>query len=125
MHDLCFFVMHAVLQAMDKKKSNTGTVGSSSSSSSSKEAGEAAGNTGGRTRRSSTAIDDATLAAESSAVQLNAELLPHFLIEVRGSQWHACVVRHILHLAELPTGDALCGSATLCWLASVHDQCAE
>jgi hypothetical protein len=65
---------------MDKKKSSIGAVGSSSG----KDAAEAAGITAGRTRRSSTALDDSTLAAESSTVQLSPELLPHFLIEVRG-----------------------------------------
>jgi hypothetical protein len=77
--------VHDVLQAIDKKKSGTGAVGSSSG----KEAAEAAGSTAGRTRRSSNACDASAIAAESSTVQLNAELLPHFLAEVR-AMLHCC-----------------------------------
>jgi hypothetical protein len=88
--------VHSSVQAIDKKKSGTGSVGSSSG----KETAEAAGSTAGRTRRSSNACDDSAIAAESSTVQLNAELLPHFLVEVRALQ-HWCNCKLAGAVAEL------------------------
>lgn len=65
------------LSVQDKKKSSSGgAVGSSSGNQ-----GADAGSAGCKTRRLSTACDDASV-ADGSISQLNLELLPHFLIEV-------------------------------------------
>jgi hypothetical protein len=83
------------LQAIDKKKSGTGAAGSG------KEAADTAGSAGARTRRSSNACDDTAPVAEISTVQLNAELLPHFLIEVRVVPQQYCTSMSAVTVAGL------------------------